>query len=83
MRICVIGGGNIGTVLAAELAAKGQAVTMMTTHPQGWSRELTVYDAAEKVLYRGTPAGVTDDLKHAVQNAELVFVTYPAFLFRD
>lgn len=34
MKICVIGGGNIGTLCAAELAAGGCKVAMFTSRPE-------------------------------------------------
>lgn len=83
MKITVIGGGNIGTLMAAEMAAKGHAVTMFTSKPQKWNKQLQVYDAAEKLLLTGCLTAVTSDLQEAVQDAEMIFVTMPAETFSD
>ena len=46
MRITVIGGGNIGTLMAAEMAHKGHEVTMYTSKPAKWNKEISVLDEA-------------------------------------
>ena len=81
MKIAVIGGGNIGTLLAAEFAAKGHEVSLYTSHPRIWNRELEVYDAEEKLLLTGTAADITDSLEEAVRGAEYIWITWPASLF--
>ena len=81
MKICVIGGGNIGTLCAAELAAKGCAVAMLTSRPEAWSDTLSVFDAEDHLLFRTDGVHATSDAAEAVSGADQIWITQPAFLF--
>ena len=82
MTICVIGGGNLGTLIAAECAAKGHEVVLAVSDPEHWNGELSVWDAQETCLLRARVASVTNRPEQAVQGADMVFITYPASMFR-
>ena len=60
MRITIIGGGNVGTLMAGEFAYKGHDVTVFTSKPDKWSREITVLDNADRVLFKGTLAKLVE-----------------------
>ncbi len=79
MKITVVGGGNVGTQFAAHAAAKGHCVTMFTSRPKEFSSELSVVDECGRELCRGK-AGATDVPAEAFADADVVFVTTPAFL---
>lgn len=81
MKITVIGGGNIGTLMAAEMAYKGHAVTIYTSKPERWSKEITVLNDHGNVMLTGKLAGITGSLEEAVSEAELIWVAVPAELF--
>ncbi|MDE6735129.1 MAG: NAD/NADP octopine/nopaline dehydrogenase family protein [Desulfovibrio sp.] len=81
MNIAILGGGNIGTLMAAECARKGHRVTVHTSRPDGWSLELGVHDREDAFLFSGRIAGVTADLAHAVRGADVIFITLPAETF--
>lgn len=42
MRITIIGGGNIGTLMAAEMAHNGHSVTVYTKRADKWSKIIKV-----------------------------------------
>ena len=83
MVVAVVGGGNIGTLLAAEFAARGHEVRLLTSDPDIWHSELEVYDSADNLLMIGKVAQVTDDLQHAIAGAEIIWITYPAYLLEE
>lgn len=83
MNITVIGGGNIGTLMAAEFAAKGHAVTMFASDPDSWSCRLEVLDAHDEPVCTGELSCVTADLRRAVEGAHMIWVTYPTFMLED
>ena len=43
MNITIIGGGNVGTLMAAEFASKGHRVTIYTSGPEKWEKSISVY----------------------------------------
>lgn len=83
MKICIIGGGNIGTLCAVELAAKGCDVMIYTSRPETWSTTLSVYDAEDRLLWKTDAVRPTSDLASAVCGAEQIWITHPAFLFES
>lgn len=83
MKFCVIGGGNIGTLIAAEAAHKGHCVTLYVSDPQNWSGTLEVEDENGTPLFSAQLHAVTHSIGQAMERADAVFVTYPAFMFRD
>lgn len=74
----IAGGGNVGTALAAEFAAKGHEVVLYTSRPEAFKREIQVEDEGRK--YSSSPFRVTDRLAEGMQDAELAVITVPAFL---
>lgn len=80
MRIAILGGGNIGTLLAAEFASKGHAVSMVVSDPGVWSTKVSAYDKDENLVFDGRLEGVYKDVAPAVGQSEIVFVTYPSFM---
>ena len=81
MNITIIGGGNIGTLMAAELADRGYRVTVYTSKAERWQKRIEVYDAKDNFLLAGNIYCVTADMKQAVEHADLIFVTVPAQTF--
>lgn len=83
MKMTVIGGGNIGTLIAAEMAYKGNEVTVYTSKPGQWSKEPEVLDAKGQFLFKGSLRHVTDSMEEALQSAELIWITVPAQMFTN
>lgn len=81
MNVSIIGGGNIGTLMAADAAKKGNRVTIYTAGPSQWSREIKVLDNMRKPMFSAEIFKITSDLREAVSDGEIIFVTYPAFAF--
>lgn len=82
MNIAIVGGGNIGMLLAAELASKGHAVSIVTSNPSRCSSLIRAYDKGERLVYCGELASVTADVSCIDNACDMVFVTYPSFMLR-
>lgn len=83
MRITIVGGGNIGTQFAVHCAEKGHSVTIYTSKPEKFDKSLTIVNKEEKIIHTGKIKAATDDVKYAFENAELIFVTMPAYCMKD
>lgn len=83
MRITVIGGGNIGTLMAAEAAAKGHMVTVYTSRPDKWNNDIDVLDYSGKYMFTGCITTVTNSVEEAVSGADHIWVTVPANMFSE
>ncbi len=81
MNITIIGGGNVGTLMAAEFASKGHRVTIYTSGPEKWEKSISVYSAEEKLLFSSEIDKITNSFEEAVTGAECIWITLPAFMF--
>ena len=82
MRITVIGGGNIGTLMAAEISCKGHEVTVYTSKPQLWKNRIEVYDGADNLILLSDDIKITSSYKDALSDAEVIFITLPSHLLQ-
>lgn len=80
MNITIVGAGNIGTQFAVHCAAKGHRVIMYSSKPQKISKALSIVDKSGMMLKEGNIYNATDDIKEAIEDAELIFVTLPPFM---
>lgn len=82
-KICVLGGGNIGTQFACAFAAKGYEVSVHTSKPEAYDGTLCIVDADGETVCSSNLKNVTSDYEIALNDSEIVFVTYPAFMFSE
>ncbi len=81
MKICIVGGGNLGTAMAVDFAAKNHSVNVLTSRPQDWQRKIFA-----SVSNYGEPAQefnadlnlVTSEAAEAFDSVDYVFVTLPS-----
>ncbi len=83
MNITIIGGGNIGTLMAAEASDKGHAVTVCTSKPDLWKKEIEVYNSDDNLLISTQISKITSSMKDAVSGADHICVTVPGEAFMD
>ena len=83
MNISVIGGGNVGTLIAGEFTKKNNNVTIYTRDKSKWQKEITVFDNDTSIEYSYIPYKITEDVKEAVSNADIIFITLPAFAIKE
>lgn len=83
MNICVIGGGNVGTLISAQLTERKNIVTLYTRDVNKWSNEITVYDGDINSVMKDKIYKITDNLEKAVKDAEFIIVTIPSFAQKD
>lgn len=81
MRISIIGGGNLGTLLAAVFAQRGNEVIIHTSKPDKFSKELEVYGKKDELLFRGSIFKATNNWREAIEDSELIWVTVPPQMF--
>lgn len=82
MKMTVVGAGNVGTQIAVHAAEKGFPVTLFTSQPESVRRELCIVDENDARIHSGVIAKSTNNPAEAFPDADVVFVTYPAFLMR-
>ena len=80
MRVCVIGGGNIGSVLAGDMAFRGYEVDLLTRKPESWSYEIEVHDLEQGKVHVGKLHQITDSLE-VLTHADVIFSTLPSNVF--
>ncbi len=83
MNVTIIGGGNIGTLLAADIARKNHSVTVYTPKADKWNYTISVYNSEEEFLFSSKLYLVTDDMEKAINDAQIILVTLPAYMFDD
>jgi opine dehydrogenase len=83
MNITIVGGGNIGTQFAVHAASKGHQVTIFTSKPEKWSRRINIVNHAGEELLHGEIKKATNNTDEAFLEADLIFVTVPAFCMAD
>ncbi len=83
MNIAILGSGNIGTLIGAQLTLKGHRISLYSRKPELF---------AEKIIYEDTDLctelGVrgcfaSKDLRKIVFGADLIIVTVPAFAIKE
>ena len=83
MKICICGGGNLGHVVSGFLAAKGQCrVSLLTRHPNRWSRSVNVNTPDDCVL-TGTIDSISDNPSSLIPDANVVLLCLPGFAIQD
>lgn len=80
MRVCVIGGGNIGSVLAGDMAFRGYQVDLLTGKPESWSHEIEVHDLEQQEVHSGRLHRITDSME-ILSQADVIFSTVPSNVF--
>lgn len=84
MKITIIGGGNIGMCLVGEISRiKGYDVMLYASHPESFDERILVKDTEKQIEYLSGFYKVTDNIKTAMDDADVILVTLPSFLRRD
>ncbi len=83
MKHGLIGGGNIGALMAAELAAQGHEVVIYTSDPEKWSESIQIVDGDGNTVEESCAVEATSSLAHAVGGSAYIWITYPTSLFGE
>lgn len=83
MNITVVGGGNIGTQFAVHCAKKQHRVMIYTSKSERFHHHLYIVDEKGATIHEGDMIGATGDAGKAFGDADIIFVTVPAFCMKD
>lgn len=81
MKVCIVGGGNIGTALACYIKHidDRKRVSLLTNHPRQFSKELKCNDIEQEITYVAELDVVSDDASLVADKADMVFIALPHF----
>lgn len=80
MKICIVGFGNIGSTLAANLSINGHDVSVYSSSNMGRKLDYELIEMETGVAKNIQIGIVTNNLEDAVSGCEIIFVTYPSFM---
>lgn len=89
MKVCIVGGGNIGTTLACYIkyTNPSKCITLLTRRPKSFSQKIECSDWERKKSYSVSLDCISGDPLTASAGADIVFVALPHFAvekaFRD
>lgn len=81
MKICIVGGGNIGSAIAAEISQRHEVI-MLTSRPEKWGERLESYDVESGIRIFGSLYKVTNDYSSSISESDVVILTVPSFLMQ-
>lgn len=85
MRIGIVGGGNMGCVLATKFSASNE-VTLYTNLLDKlplYKKDMKVYLEDNNSYYQANIKCITGSLKELCEKSEYIFITFPSFLFKQ
>lgn len=82
MNICILGGGNIGTLLLGELGRKENiSVRLLTSRPDDWNHTIEVCDNDGTFKYSGRVDVISSDPAEVISDADIIISTLPSYMF--
>lgn len=83
MRICICGGGALGTVCAGIFTSlENVSVNIYTQHPGNWSKTLKIKDSDSKI-FEGLLDIISNNPKIATCNCDIILLCLPGFLIEE
>lgn len=82
MKIAIIGAGNMGTAIAADLARE-HTVAVHSSKPHLFSERLKYIDLTSGASYESRVAMVSDSYNEVLAEAEIVFIALPTFVIQN
>lgn len=84
MNICIIGGGNIGTLIMGDIGRrKDVSIGLLTSKPSKWSHTIEVYTKDNNVKHVGNIDIITDKPEEILPNADIIISTVPSHIFPE
>lgn len=83
MNITIVGGGNVGTQFAVHCAKKQHQVMIYSSKPEHFHNHLYVVDEKRRTVCEADIIGATSDAAKAFSDADIIFITVPAFCMND
>jgi len=81
-KICIIGGGNIGTLLLGDLGLKENIyISLLTSKPSKWNNEIQVYNPDNSIKYSSRVDRISDNPLNVVSGADIIISTLPSHIF--
>lgn len=81
-RVCIIGGGALGLVVASVLLDRGNSVSMLTGHPSSWQQHIQTEDNQGRI-YQGELACISDKAEDIIPNVDIVLLCVPGYLIES
>jgi len=81
MKISFIGGGNIGLSMACYISNEHE-VFIHSSKPDIWNKDIVYIDKVTNAQFVKSIDCVTDQYDIAVENADVIFITHPAFMLK-
>lgn len=81
MKVCVVGGGHIGTTLTCYIKHRRPEfdVRLYTQHPERFSEVIKCNDVEHKTSFYTTPDIISKVPESAAKDADIVFIALPHF----
>ena len=83
MNICILGGGNIGTVLLGDIGSRKEyQVSLFTRKPESWSHQIEVIDVENRKTINGVIDEITDS-PSILEKSDIILSTLPSNIFSN
>ena len=88
MKICIVGGGNLGTAMAVDFASKNHTVNILTSRPHDWTKNISAVEMLRSGWGRSLSLNaelnmVTADATEVFAGTDYIFVTLPSHVQSD
>lgn len=78
-KICICGGGSLGTVCTGIFSSQGFKVNLLTGHPLDWQKEVVVFDPYNKE-FKGKLNIISNNPSDVIPKCEIILLCVPGYL---
>ncbi|NMV82489.1 MAG: hypothetical protein GX816_02935 [Erysipelotrichia bacterium] len=84
IKICILGGGNIGTLLLADLSRNKNVITLLhTSRPELWKKHIQVLKPTGELDFIGKVDVISNDPEATIGQADVIISTLPTNVLMD
>lgn len=82
LNICILGGGNIGTLLLGDLGVRDNiSLRLLTSKPDKWSNKIEVCSIDNTINYTGRIDMISNNARDVIVDADIIISTLPSHIF--
>lgn len=84
MNICILGGGNIGTLIIGDIGVrKDISVRLLTSRPDEWNHIIDVCDNDGAIKHSGKLDVISSNPEDVISDADIIISTLPSHMFPE